>query len=308
MNTFLAETLGKHYWVTRAFNGREGLEKALAVPPDLILSDVMMPIMSGEQMVEELRRHRFLDDVPIIMLTAKADDELRIKLLRHGVQDYLHKPFMTDEVLARVGGLLAERQRTRRQLQQSEHRYRTLFERMTEGFMLGEIIPGDADEPNDFRYLAVNPAFESQFGIHRHDIIGKTWRKFSAGFEVDLIETFVKVALTGEPVLIENRFRTTGRPGQFGVLFMDITDRKQVEDQLRILSDELERRIELRTRELQKTQSQVLHSEKLSAMGKLSASFAHEFNNPLQSLMTVLHSFNKWLNLKKRTKFYWTWP
>lgn len=104
MNTFLAETLGKHYWVTRAFNGREGLEKALAVPPDLILSDVMMPIMSGEQMVEELRRHRFLDDVPIIMLTAKADDELRIKLLRHGVQDYLHKPFMTDEVLARVGG------------------------------------------------------------------------------------------------------------------------------------------------------------------------------------------------------------
>ena len=168
--------------------------------------------------------------------------------------------------------------------------------------MLGEIIPGDADEPNDFRYLAVNPAFESQFGIHRHDIIGKTWRKFSAGFEVDLIETFVKVALTGEPVLIENRFRTTGRPGQFGVLFMDITDRKQVEDQLRILSDELERRIELRTRELQKTQSQVLHSEKLSAMGKLSASFAHEFNNPLQSLMTVLHSFNKWLNLKKKDK------
>lgn len=315
MNTFLAETLGKHYWVTRAFNGREGLEKALAVPPDLILSDIMMPIMSGEQMVAELRRHRFLDDVPIVMLTAKADDELRIKLLRHGVQDYLHKPFMTDEVLARVGGLLAERQRTRRRQQLSENRYRTLFERMTEGFMLGEIISDDADdadEPNDFRYLAVNSAFESQFGIHRHDIVGKTWREFSAGFEADLIEKYVKVALTGEPVLIENQFRTTGRffvlysfqtePGQFGVLFMDITDRKQVEEQLRILNDELERRIELRTRELQETQLQVLHSEKLSAMGKLSASFAHEFNNPLQSLMTVLHSFHKWLNLEEEDR------
>jgi len=61
---------------------------------------------------EELRRRPELNDVPIVMLTAKADDELRVKLLKEGVQDYINKPFSTEELLARAGGLIAGRQRT----------------------------------------------------------------------------------------------------------------------------------------------------------------------------------------------------
>ncbi|MEW6500019.1 MAG: ATP-binding protein [Thermodesulfobacteriota bacterium] len=112
MNAFIAETLSPHYRVTTAFDGQEGLTKALASHPDLILSDVMMPRMSGEQMVAALRRHNAMADVPIVMLTAKADDDLRVTLLQHGVQDYINKPFAVDELLARVGGLVAERKRT----------------------------------------------------------------------------------------------------------------------------------------------------------------------------------------------------
>ena len=69
--------------------------------------------------------------------------------------------------------------------------------------------------------------------------------------------------------------------------------RKKVEDQLQTLNDELERRVERRTRELQETQAQYLHAEKLSAIGKLSASIAHEFNNPLQGVMAILKGLKK---------------
>lgn len=103
MNRFVAETLSSDYHVEVAYDGQEGLEKALRFRPDLILSDVMMPRMSGDQLVREARRHPELDPIPIVMLTAKADDELRVQLLREGAQDYLMKPFSVEELRARVG-------------------------------------------------------------------------------------------------------------------------------------------------------------------------------------------------------------
>ncbi|MBI4791855.1 MAG: response regulator [Deltaproteobacteria bacterium] len=116
MNDFVAMALGQTYRVATAFDGREGLAKALSLRPDLIVSDVMMPHLSGDRMVEELRRHPELNDVPIVMLTAKADDELRVKLLKEGVQDYINKPFSTEELLARAGVLITGRQRTMQEL------------------------------------------------------------------------------------------------------------------------------------------------------------------------------------------------
>jgi len=73
----------------------------------------------------------------------------------------------------------------------------------------------------------------------------------------------------------------------------EVAARKLVEEQLQILNEELEQRVERRTRELQETQLHYLHTEKLSAIGKLSASIAHEFNNPLQSVMTILKGMKK---------------
>ncbi|MGE5503806.1 MAG: ATP-binding protein [Actinomycetota bacterium] len=111
MNAFIAASLRPRYRVVQAFNGREGLDRAQAEPPELIVTDAMMPLMSGEQMVEALRRQpRFLD-LPIIMLTAKADEAFRKRMFELGIQGYLNKPFAVEELLARVGALLAARQR-----------------------------------------------------------------------------------------------------------------------------------------------------------------------------------------------------
>jgi signal transduction histidine kinase len=111
MNRFIALVLAQHYRVATAFDGKEGLDMALAFQPDLILSDVMMPRMSGERMVRALRKHRELAEVPIIMLTGKADDALRVDLFREGVQDYLNKPFSAEELLARIGARISARRR-----------------------------------------------------------------------------------------------------------------------------------------------------------------------------------------------------
>ena len=102
MNRFIAETLASEYRVATAFDGREGLEKAQALPPDLILTDVMMPRMRGDELLSELRAHTELATVPVVVLTAKTDDDLRVKLLRAGAQDFLTKPFSAEELRARV--------------------------------------------------------------------------------------------------------------------------------------------------------------------------------------------------------------
>jgi hypothetical protein len=78
--------------------------------------------MSGDRMVEALRAHAELDDVPVVLLTAKADDDLRLRMLQHGVQDYLCKPFSEQEVRARVDGLVAARSRTREALRRMADR------------------------------------------------------------------------------------------------------------------------------------------------------------------------------------------
>src|SRR5215469_1427368 len=110
MRTALQDVLqGEGYRVLTAADGERGLERALAELPDLILLDIMMPKLDGYAVCAELRRLSI--PVPILMLTAKGQIEDRVMGLDVGADDYLVKPFSTEELLARVRALLRRVQR-----------------------------------------------------------------------------------------------------------------------------------------------------------------------------------------------------
>ena len=110
MRTGLKDCLeAEGYRVLTAVEGQSGLERALKEKPDLILLDIMLPKLDGFAVCAELRR--LSHDVPVLMLTAKGQVEDRVSGLDAGADDYLVKPFSTDELLARVRALL---RRTRR--------------------------------------------------------------------------------------------------------------------------------------------------------------------------------------------------
>jgi signal transduction histidine kinase/DNA-binding response OmpR family regulator len=109
MSATLRSALQRDYRVASAFDGKEGFRKALELSPDLVLTDIMMPKLSGEDLVRALRAHPQLSETPIIVLTALADDEARVRLLRAGARDYLTKPFRVEELHARVESAIAQR-------------------------------------------------------------------------------------------------------------------------------------------------------------------------------------------------------
>ncbi|NOT50868.1 MAG: response regulator [Chitinophagaceae bacterium] len=113
LQQFISDTLKKEFNVALAGNGSEGIEKALLLIPDLIVTDVMMPVMDGVAMTNELKKNEKTSHVPVIMLTAKATTESKIEGLKTGADDYLVKPFDGDELIARIQNLIDQREKLR---------------------------------------------------------------------------------------------------------------------------------------------------------------------------------------------------
>ncbi|HTV80073.1 MAG TPA: ATP-binding protein [Steroidobacteraceae bacterium] len=102
MRAYVARLLRRSFEVTEAGDGQEALELALAAPPDLVLSDVMMPRLDGYGLLRALRADSRTRRLPIILLSARAGDNATITGLDAGADDYLVKPFAARELLARV--------------------------------------------------------------------------------------------------------------------------------------------------------------------------------------------------------------
>ena len=252
MRAFIADCLRPRYRVTFATNGREGLALAQSLMPDLILADVMMPEMSGDAMASELRRLPRLADIPIVMLTAKADDNLRIQMLQHGVQAYLTKPFKVEELLARVDGLIEERRRTGLQLLQSESRFEATFEQAAVGIAL--VAP-------DGRWLRVNRKLSDIVGYSATELQARTFQDITFPDDLDNDLDFVRQMLANQidSYSLEKRYirkdgslvwgnlcvalvrRADGTPDYFVAVVEDISKRKQAEAQLGLWREAFEK-------------------------------------------------------------------
>ena len=114
LRRFICDSVQKKYQVIEAKNGKEGFEKAIAEIPDIIISDVMMPLMDGFAMMEKIKKDERTSHIPVILLTAKAGQSHKIEGLETGADDYLTKPFDAKELLARAQNLVNQRKLLRK--------------------------------------------------------------------------------------------------------------------------------------------------------------------------------------------------
>ncbi|MBQ9217121.1 MAG: response regulator [Muribaculaceae bacterium] len=110
---YIGQQLGQQYHVSYAANGRDALDKAEQLVPDLLITDLMMPEMDGYELCRQVRRHPVLNHIPIIMVTARCTDEDRMRGYELGADAYLEKPFNPDELRLRVATLLDQRRQLR---------------------------------------------------------------------------------------------------------------------------------------------------------------------------------------------------
>jgi signal transduction histidine kinase/class 3 adenylate cyclase len=122
MRAYLARILGRRCRIVLAKDGIEGLEQAKALHPEVILTDLMMPRMSGHDLLKAVRADDVLRSTAVVLLTAHAGTEARLESLKAGADDYIAKPFDENEVLARVTNLIRLRIQERELLKLREER------------------------------------------------------------------------------------------------------------------------------------------------------------------------------------------
>lgn len=113
MRRLLEQTLSQHYTVIQAADGAEGLRKAAKHVPDIVVCDLMMPVMDGLECTRRIKEEISTSHIPVLMLTACPLDEQRAQAYRCGADGYLSKPFTADTLTARCESLIANRRRIR---------------------------------------------------------------------------------------------------------------------------------------------------------------------------------------------------
>lgn len=177
MRCYLARLLGREHEVCIASDGWQALQRIGERMPDLVVTDVMMARMDGFQLLRRLRETAATATLPVIMVSANAAEDARVRALEGGADDFLVKPFPARELLARVAGTMRLAQ-VRREAMRREQELRSevedVLESITEGF-----IAVDAD----WHFTYVNRAAEAIYGRSREQLLGR-----------DLWEVFPEVA------------------------------------------------------------------------------------------------------------------
>jgi len=200
MREYVARLLAEHYRIQVVPDGVAALATALERPPDLVLTDVMMPRLDGFGLLRGLRADPRTQNVPVIMLSARAGEESRVEGMQAGADDYLIKPFGARELLARVGAHL-QMARMRREASESHRQSHARFEALFDAAPLGVYLV-DAN----LRIRQVNPKarpvfgeIEGLIGSDFVEVIHVIWPKAYAD---EIVERFRQTLETGEPYFV----------------------------------------------------------------------------------------------------------
>ena len=251
MRGYVRRLLGDHYEVQAVSNGVEALAAARLHPPDLILTDVMMPGLDGFGLLRELRASESTNTIPVILLSARAGEDARVEGLEAAADDYMVKPFTARELQARVGAHLAmgrlrreaaERERGLRADAETAHeRVATILESISDAF-----VALDAD----WRFTYANTEAQRSMGIRRDELIGRVfWDVFPATLNTDLETQYRRTMAERVALHFEYYYSAwkkwfeiqvyPAKDGGLSVFYQEITQRKRTEDAMRKTNEAL---------------------------------------------------------------------
>jgi len=198
MRDYLGRVLGHAYRVETVADGEAALSRIRSNPPDLMLSDVMMPKVDGFALLAAIRSDERTRSIPVILLSARAGEEARIEGLRAGADEYLIKPFSARELLACVASQLQLsrlRRDQERALRFRSEQHETLLNRSPLGVFLVDA---------DFRIREANPVAVRAFGSVEGGIVGRDFGEimhliWERDYADDLVRIFRNTLETGEP-------------------------------------------------------------------------------------------------------------
>jgi PAS domain S-box-containing protein len=292
MRAYIGRLLAAHWDVETVADGHAAIEAIRKNPPDLVVTDAMMPRLDGFGLLEAIRNDTELRDLPVIMLSARAGEEARIEGLGAGADYYLTKPFSARELVAQVNAnltLARVRSEAARELRASEEALRrrtTQFETLLNEAPLGVYLV-DAD----FKIQAVNPTALPMFG-DIPDLVGRDFGDvihilWPTDYADEVVRLFRHTLETGEPYVtyehIEERrdrkvkeyyeWRINRIPlpeGRYGVVcyFRDISAQVRARQQRELLINELNHRVKNTLATVQSIAAQTLKGTTVPAVVK----------------------------------------
>jgi DNA-binding response OmpR family regulator len=200
MRQYIRESLDGNYFIEEAVNGEQGVRKAEKIIPDLIISDMMMPKMDGNQLVKILKNDEKTSHIPIILLTAKAGQENKLEGLEIGADDYLTKPFDIKELQVRIKNLINIRKKLQEKFSKVGFRQSKVEEKklssLDEKFMIkvNEVIENHITEEEFNMEEFREELFMSRMQVHRKlkALTGKSANRYIRSYKLQKAKKLIE--------------------------------------------------------------------------------------------------------------------